>query len=375
MAQAYSAGLTVSENTVLRKERILPLKGEVLVKKGDIVKANDLVAQTLLPGKVLPLKLANKLGVLPAMIEQYLKVKPGDELKKGQIMAETKGFFGMFKSNVRSPIDGEFESISIHTGQALLREPKIKIQIKAFIDGVVDEVIPEEGVVIENKSAYAQGIFGLGYETTGEIKMLVSSPEDVVKPEDITDDCKDKIIVTGSLLDLKSINKAQTVGVRGIITGGIDDEEVKELLGYDIGVAITGHEKIGLTIVVTEGFGKINMAVKTFELLTKFEGRQASIHGMTQIRAGVIRPEIIIAQDFEAKDLTRSKPKMSTLEIGGTVRVIRQPNFGRIAKITALPEPLVTVESETRVRTLEAELEDGTKVTLPRANVEVIELT
>jgi hypothetical protein len=373
MAQAYSAGLTVTESTVLRKERILPLKGDVLVKKGDKVKANDLVAQTFLPGKVIPLKLANKLGVQPSFLAQYMKVKPGEILKKGQILAETKGFLGLFKSSVRSPIEGELESISQHTGQALLREPKIPIQVKAFIDGIIVDVIENEGVVIENKSAYVQGIFGLGHETNGEIKLLISNPEQVISEKDITEECRDKIIVTGALLTLALINKARSVGVKGIITAGIEDEDIKKLLGYDIGVAITGHEDIGMTIVVTEGFGKINMAKKTLELLQKFEGFMASIHGMTQIRAGVIRPEIIIPLTFEEKDLTDVKPKVSTLEIGELIRIIRQPNFGHIGKITALPEQLFTVESETKVRILEAELEDGTKVTLPRANVEVIE--
>ena len=55
------------------------------------------------------------------------------------------------------------------------------------------------------------------------------------------------------------------------------------------------------------------------------------------------------------------------------IRIIRQPNFGKIGRITGLPEQLFKVESETKVRILEAELEDGKKVTLPRANVEVIE--
>jgi len=373
MAQAYSAGLTVTDNTVLRKERILPLKGEVLVKKGDKVKANDLVAETFLPGKVIPLKLANKLGVVPGLLPQYMKVQPGDILKKGQILAETKGLLGLFKSSVRSPIEGELESISQHTGQALLREPRIPIQVKAFIDGIIVDVIEKEGVVIENKSAYVQGIFGLGNEVNGEIKVLISDPGEVIEPKSITDEYKDKIIVTGALLTLDIIEQAQSVGVKGIITAGIEDDDIKKLLGYDIGVAITGHEDIGLTIVVTEGFGKINMATKTFELLKKFEGQQASIHGMTQIRAGVIRPEIIIPQDFEEQELSTIKPKISTLEIGGMIRIIRQPNFGKIGRITALPEQLFKVESETKVRILEAELEDGKKVTLPRANVEVIE--
>jgi len=64
---------------------------------------------------------------------------------------------------------------------------------------------------------------------------------------------------------------------------------------------------------------------------------------------------------------------MSSLEIGTTIRVIRQPNFGQIGKVTALPEELAPVESETMARILEAELESGEKVMIPRANVEVIE--
>ena len=112
MAQAYSPGLTVTKSIVLKKDRILPLKGKVLVKKGDKVKAEDVVAETLLPGKVVPFNLANKLGVPAETLIQYLKVKAGDEIKKGQVMAETNGFFGLFKTSVKSPLDGEIENIS-----------------------------------------------------------------------------------------------------------------------------------------------------------------------------------------------------------------------------------------------------------------------
>lgn len=373
MAQAYSPGLTVTDSIVLRKERILPLKGNVLVKKGDKVKADDFVAETLLPGKVVPFNLANKLGVDPKFMTDYIKIKEGDQLKKGSVLAETKGFFGLFKSIVKSPIEGEVESISTLTGQLLLREPRIPIQVRAFMDGLVVKVMENEGVVIENKSSYIQGIFGLGGETNGEIKVLADSPDAVLDAAKIDESCKNKIIVCGAIAPLSIIKKAQKIGVAGIITGGIDDQDLKDLLGYDIGVAITGHEDIGLTIVVTEGFGKINMANKTYELLKQFEGHNASIHGFTQIRAGVMRPEIIIPIQFEEKDLEVQEAKMSELLIGTTIRVIRQPNFGKIGKVTGLPEQLTKVESETLVRILEAELEDGQKVTIPRANVEVIE--
>ncbi|MBC8384944.1 MAG: hypothetical protein H8E57_05450 [Candidatus Cloacimonetes bacterium] len=373
MAQAYSPGLTVTDNIVLKKDRILPLKGTVLVKKGDKVKAEDLIAETLLPGKVIPFNLSNKLGVNPPMHMQYIKVQAGDKIKKGDLLAQTKGFLGMFKSTVKSPIEGEIESISKITGQMLLREPRIPVQVKAFLEGLVVDVIPEEGVIIENKSAYIQGIFGIGGETTGEIKVIADSPEEVVGVDKLDDSCKGKIVVCGSITNYDVIKKAVDIGVNGIIAGGIDDNDLKKLLGYNIGVAITGHENIGLTIVATEGFGIINMAQKTFELLKKFEGHKSSIHGKTQIRAGVMRPEIIIPIAFREDELEEPEAKMSLLEIGTTIRVIRQPNFGMIGKVTALPEKLTSVESETLVRILKAELENGEKVTIPRANVEVIE--
>jgi len=359
----------------MRKERILPLKGQVLVKEKAKVKGEDVVAETLLPGKVLPFNLANKLGVTPSQLEKYIKIKPGDKITKQTILAENSGLFGLgiFKSEVRSPIEGEVENISAVTGQILLREPRIPVQVRAFIDGIVTKVIPEEGVVIENKSAYIQGIFGIGDEITGELKMLAETPDDELDAAKINESCKDKIIVAGSFIPYHVIDTAIKHGVKGIITGGIDDQDIKKLLGYDIGVAITGHENIGLTIICTEGFGKITMAKKTFDLLKKFDGQKASVHGHTQIRAGVIRPEIIIPMAFEADELITKEATLPVLEIGTMIRIIRQPHFGTIARVTALPEELTKVESETMVRILEAEFDDGSKVRIPRANVEVIE--
>ncbi|MDD3102919.1 MAG: hypothetical protein PHY24_01765 [Candidatus Cloacimonetes bacterium] len=375
MGQAYSAGLAVNESTILRKERILPLKGKVLVTKGTKVKGEDVIAETLLPGKVLPFNLANKLGVTPSQLEKYIKIKAGDKITKKTILAENAGFLGLgiFRSEVHSPIEGEVENISAVTGQVLLREPRIPVQVKAFMDGIVTKILPDEGVVIENKSAYIQGIFGIGDETIGEIKVLVETPDEELDAGKIDESCKGKIIVAGSFIPYHVIDSAIKHGAIAIITGGIDDQDIKKLLGYDIGVAITGHENIGLTIICTEGFGKITMAKKTFDLLKKYDGHKASVHGHTQIRAGVIRPEIIIPLDFEEDELISKEAALPVLEIGTLIRIIRQPHFGSIARVTALPEELTKVESETLVRVLEAEFEDGTRLMLPRANVEVIE--
>ena len=159
----------------------------------------------------------------------------------------------------------------------------------------------------------------------------------------------------------------------GVIVGGFHDKNLKELLGYDLGVAITGTEDIGVTLLMTEGFGQISMAQKTFDLLKKREGSRASISGATQIRAGVIRPEVIIPSETtqRAGDGARQE-NLGTLT-GDPVRCIREPFFGRIGRVSRLIPELVVVESETKVRVLEVEFDDGSKAVVPRANIEMIE--
>ena len=60
------------------------------------------------------------------------------------------------------------------------------------------------------------------------------------------------------------------------------------------------------------------------------------------------------------------------LDIGASIRAIRDPHFGRVGTVVALPVELAVIETEARVRTAEVEFEDGTRATLPRANIELM---
>jgi Fe2+ transport system protein FeoA len=141
--------------------------------------------------------------------------------------------------------------------------------------------------------------------------------------------------------------------------------------GEEIGVAITGQEEVGITLIITEGFGKMTMSQRTFELLKEFEGYLASVNGATQIRAGVLRPEIIIPH--EGLEEGASEALSQGMVPGTPIRIIRQPYFGAIGKVHSLPVELQQLESESKVRVVNIELEDGEVVMVPRANVEIIE--
>jgi len=376
LAHAYTPGLRVAKQTEVKKERRLPLKGEVLVKVGDRVKAETVVARTELPGNVQTVNVANKLSILPEDIERHMLVKVGDWVEEGQYIAESRSFFGLFKSRCTMPVSGTIESISDITGQVIVREKAIPVEVNAYVDGEVVELYENEGVMVRTVATFVQGIFGIGGESIGILEVVASGPDQPLKPELITPDHKGKIVLGGSLVTIEALRRAQEVGVRGIIAGGIGDADLRTILGYDLGVAITGSEEIGLTVVVTEGFGKMTMAHRTFDLLTSRQGMKTSISGATQIRAGVIRPEVVIPLDStgrsEGGNDVEDAPSTG-LAIGSHVRVIREPYFGRIGRVTALPPELQKLETEAMVRVLEVEFDDGTRATIPRANVELIE--
>ena len=373
MAHAYVPGLKVAPHTTVKKVRQLPIKGEILKNVGEKVLAADEVAKTHLPGNIIPINIANKLNIEPADIKDFMKKEKGDPIKKGEIIAETNGIFGLFKSAVNAPIDGTLDSFSHITGQAILRENPIPVAINAYVDGVVDEIIENEGVVVKTQAAFIQGIFGIGGERRGELKIVTSTQDIPIEEKMIDENCKDKIIVGGSFLTHSAFKKAIKIGVKGIVVGGFNYNDIKKIIGYDIGVAITGQEDIKTTLILTEGFGKIHMARQTFELLKKHEGDVASINGATQIRAGVIRPEVIIPIKTDQKEDSQKK-EIIGMDIGTEVRIIRAPYFGIIGNVTELPHKLQKLESGSLARVAKIKIGETQKeVLLPRANLEMIE--
>ena len=374
MGSAYTPGLTVSEDTTITKTRRLPLKGRVLVERGETVTADTLVARAELPGIMQSAKVAAMLGCDPPDVPASLLVQVGDAVTKGQIIARTTGLWGWFKSEAKATTSGTIEIVSPITGNVGIREHSTPVEINAYIPGTITEILPDEGVVITARGALVQGIFGVGGERRAPLQMVAASPDSPLTEADITPDLAGKIIVGGSNIEGAALKKAASLGIVGIVVGGIIDTDLVDFLGYDIGVAITGHEDILLTLILTEGFGTIAMAQRTFDLFTARNGQTASLSGATQIRAGVIRPEVAIIGKTPGQS-TRppaSSNSDSSLSIGTPIRIIREPYFGQLATVVSLPPELIKVASGAEVRVLTARLQTGELATVPRANVELI---
>ncbi|MDE2125026.1 MAG: hypothetical protein KGJ62_00365 [Armatimonadetes bacterium] len=383
MGSAYTPGLKVSSRTTIHKLRRLPLKGDVMVKVGDIVAPDTVVARTEIPGLMQTVKVAERLGIEPTDLMGALRIAEGDTVQVGDVLAETKGVFGRyFRSAFKSPAAGVVEMISSKSGHVGIREAPKPVERDAYIHGVITEVLPREGAVVSCIGAQIQGIFGVGGERQGDISVVTGGPDEPLTADRITAAHAGRIIVGGSTIERAAFDKAAEVGAVGIVAGGVIDRDLMDYLaaalktpGYDIGVAITGTEAIPFTMLVTEGFGRIPMANRTFSLLRSLEGKRASINGATQIRAGVIRPEVLVSLEDSSVELAQENANEGgELRIGTPIRIIREPYFGLLGDVSDLPQELVMVESETMVRVLRAKLADGREVTVPRANVEIIDL-
>jgi hypothetical protein len=370
---AYTPGLQVVSRVRRRARRALPIPGDVVVGVGDRVEARQVVAQTFMPGDVTPLNMAKLLAMPPDDVPECMLKKEGDRIEPGDVLARTKGIFGRFRTEYKSQIAGTIESISAVTGQVIVRGAPLPVDVNAFLAGRVIEIVPREGCVIEADVSYIQGIFGIGGETFGAIRMACRSHDQELTGDLIVPAMKACVVVGGARMTDEAIEKARAVGVSALVSGGMDDEDLEKVLGYNLGVAITGSEQIGLTLIVTEGFGEIAMAERTFRLLASREGSHAAVNGATQIRAGVMRPEIVIPLPDEVGVAGEETMAAGYLEVGRIVRIIRDPYFGLIGTVSALPAEPQVLDSGSKARVLEVTFGAGAGVIIPRANVELIE--
>lgn len=369
---SYTPGLTVTPRVRHRVRRILPISGDVRVAVGDRVEAEQVIAATELPGDVFPTNVANQIGVAAAELPACMLKAEGDAVAEGEVIARSPGLFGFFKNEFVSRNTGTIESISDVTGQVIVRSASIPVEVKAHLAGEVVNVLPEQGCDIEAEAALIQGIFGIGGEAYGQIKIIAQSPNATLDAAAVPTDAAGKVLVGGARVTREAFDAAVAAKAVAIVCGGIDDADLKAILGYDLGVAVTGTEDVGLTLIVTEGFGDIAMASRTFELFQSHDGASVAVNGTTQIRAGVLRPEILIPLETSSTSAPKDGELIGNLVVDAAVRVIRDPYFGVLGHVTGLPHEPIALGSGSKARVLTVKTNGGDDITVPRANVELI---
>lgn len=273
-------------------------------------------------------------------------------------------------------------AVDNETGYVTIAPDPIAYELHATVRGLIMDVLPYEGVRIETPAAQVYGAFGFGIERSGVLRLLVTDPSEMIRPEMVDARSAYAIIIGGSGITAAALRRAAQEQVRGVIVGGIDEAELRAFLGWSSTdcwrtspgswhfLAGPASQQPDLTLVVTEGFGSHAMCSPLFELLASHDRQEALIEGRTRLRSPLLRPRVVIPLSSRTPGVQLESPHLM-LSPGSTVRLLDHDHFGHVGQVrsSTLTRRLV---SRVRTTTVEVQLDNGTIVLLPSSAIEVL---
>jgi len=257
-----------------------PVRGRITkIEKSGMIIVREIQDYDDRPRKI---NVAKAMDIKPKHVRGHLKYQVGDFVEKGQILASNmrRGLIA------KSPATGAIKEIDTKSGNVTIQYDIQPVRLKAFIRGEISEIVKHYSVNIRTNAIKLYGKVGFGGEASGEI-LLVDELENV-------DDIAGKILVSFKKIDDAFLRKCSVMNVAGIIAPSIENRDWVDFYGKEIGVAVTGDEKLPYAVIITEGFGDFKMSDYYESLFKESQGKTVSLSGRTQIRAGVIRPVVLI---------------------------------------------------------------------------------
>ncbi len=249
----------------------------------------------------------SRIGLTGRRLKKCLKCEKGDFVEKGQVLAHRPDVASDSNAAlvefIISPISGTITSIDLKTGGLRIERKFTEFELHAGFFGTVTAV-GSDYLEITGMGRRVHGLWGIGGESFGRLRVAVGSPEDELTEADISEDDKGAVLAGGAFIGLRALEKAASAGVKGIITGGADHLDLCRFADKEFEIAVTGREKVPFPLIITRGFGKdpdgFPMDAGLMEFLHENEGRWVFINGTTHIRAGVVRPEIVVLSETGA---------------------------------------------------------------------------
>lgn len=364
---AMLSGPRLVRSAFIEKIRSLPVGGEVRVRPGDVVSPRTVVAH-LNPGGYLHfVNVARELDVSYNLAEGCLTKREGDAVSRGEVIAARPAALGFLLAECRSPADGVIEKV-YPSGHLTIRSHPIPVE--AFVGGLVVETVPGEMVAILTRGTLIQGVFGQGGERHGPLALVGEGAAGLPKGM-----APGAVVVTFE-------------PVRPGLVGACLEAKAAALVAPSAHLNDLPADR-PLAVVLTEGFGSVPMTGSVRAALAALEGREASISGITQLRAGVERPEVIIPHGpapsgrpaWSPLRLGRRTvvygPSLGVtpgLAVGARVRCVRAPHFGLEGSVVDLPAAPQRIATGATLPVAVTRLDDGREVVVPVCNLEVSEL-
>ncbi len=337
---------------MVSRQRLLHGEGRVLVKEGQLVAADTVVARAEARDQLRVLDVAEGLGVAPARMARHLRVKPGDSVAEGDLIAEATKWW-LWHRRVMAPVDGRLQLL--HGGLVLLRTPRPAEELTADVPGLVQQVHPGRGVTIVTSAAHLRGSWGSSAHGTGPLTLVHGDEDAWLAPGQVGPRQRGAILVAKRVRDPEVILRAAACLVRGLVVGSMPQPLARQC------------EELGLPALVTEGFGETPMPDIVLDGLREFRQKGAVLFG-AEARTG-LRAELVIPR---ARIPRSALVPYCQVSIGAIVRVTAGQHRGAIGLVSEVPTGPVRTGLGDWVEGVFVRVGRGERVFAALSNVQVL---
>lgn len=304
---------------------------------------------------------ADELGMSKLAFAAGITVKQGTVVDRGRVLITN------LKPPLLAPAVGKIREISNTEGYMILVPLYQPTELLAHLDGVVKEISETGTLVIESYGYRFQGVMGFGSERVGPLRPLLADERDL-DVNDIPDDVKGCVVLARGGVTLAALRQLEQLEISGLVVGSLDQEVLRQF-SHEEPLMIMGQRmELPFTLIMMQGFGS-PMPESAYQAMAEHAGMLTAIDGSTQLRAGVIRPEILISLAEEIPPETKTAPPAAlNLQVNDAVILIREPHFGSIGRVTAISADLQATAAGTNASLALIQLDQGECLAVPVQN-------
>lgn len=345
----------ISPAIKVHRNRVLPISGTVIVRRGQKVSENDIVAEATLPAHHMAVDVAQAFGLAdPKAAAACIKRNAGEAIDKNDILAETGGVFSRI---IRAQRPGKI--VSVRDGVILIETETSSISLKALYPGMVVDVTPDRGVVIETSGAVLQGAWGNGLTGSGPLicKTESRSAELVFSSLEVT--ARGSVLAAGTCSKPDLLVQAGTLPVAGLILGTMPASMREIALAQPY------------PVLLIDGFGSTGMNSASWKLLYELANKEIIVNAESTNGVAPTKPEALVCAPVDDKNTASAK----MFTTGQQVRIHAAPNIGQTGRIEKILPGTVTLANGLKVTAASIIMDNNERKTIPVANLDVIGFT
>jgi hypothetical protein len=371
----------IVRDAVFYVERVLDTEGEVLVRPGDRVEPSSQLASAMVAeGRPIMLNIAREFDMEPDTVVRYLTRPVGSEFEEGEPIARARR--GLRSVTCRAPVSATLTALDESTGVATLLPQSHPQQLVAAVHGEVESVIERKGVSLRVGGSRVQGILGLGRDTCGALRVAVDRADRELTADMVDAEFRDCIVLGGMTLGMSALRRLIEVGARGVIVGSVSDSELRRYMATDEREPSSmlmwrrrssefipqSGSSAGLTVFVTEGFGRRRMAQPVFQFLSGQENQVVSLLLADEMDVLSARPALYISRERPGGDEAIQRVAVRD----GTVARLTDPEH--LAMVVTCRTGVVHAPGQTGVYrdVVDVEFSNGTRMLVPSTSLEVL---